>query len=259
MGTDVNLASIKTTVEVDDAIAGVYGSRFEARPRLSHITALWEQASGPLRTIRINEHAPKSALDWFVLNASRARADAIITTGQILRDEPSLTYSLSGPNALERVLLRWRRERWGLSEPPWLLILTSGKRVDYTHPAFRGWARPVIFTSDQEASRYLADAPCPVVSDATPDLVRAVQHLRAQRECSSVSIETGPTTSRALYEEPLALDEALVSVFKGRSLPTQAQGEPFVDLSELRARFSTESAQAHQEPSGPWSFYRFTR
>lgn len=259
MGTDVHLASIETADQVDDAIADIYGSRFEARPRLSHITALWEQRPSLLRTIRINDHAPKSGLDWFVLNASRARADAVITTGQILRDEPTLTYSLSGPNALESVLLRWRHERWGLATPPWLLILTSGKRVDYSHPAFHGWARPVIFTSDRGASRHLADAPCAVVSDAAPNLERAIKHLRAQRDCASVSIETGPTTSRPLYDKPLALDEALVSVFKGDSLPTQASGEPFLSLSEFRTRFSSESACTHQEPSGPWSFHRFRR
>src|SRR5687768_10109429 len=37
------------------------------------------------RVIRIGEHSPKSAWDFFVLHLARASADAIVTTGKILR------------------------------------------------------------------------------------------------------------------------------------------------------------------------------
>ncbi len=259
MAVTDSLSGASTTAQVDEVLSRIYGTNLDERPAVSHITALWRQPSGGLRTIRINEHAPKSSLDWFVLNASRARAEAIITTGKILRDEPDLTYTLHGPNELGELLLRWRHEKWGLTDPPWVLVLTGGKNVDFGHPVFRGWARPLIFTSDDGASRYLAHAPCPVVADAAPNLRRAVHHLRQQRRCGLVSIEAGPNTSRTLYDDPIVIDELLLSEFEGASLPEEARGDEFLELDRLRRLLPNESSGAYEEPSGPWRFHRLSR
>lgn len=248
----------RSVTDIDEALTKAYGSDLSERSAVSHITAVWEEQPGVLRTIRINEHAPKSERDFFVLNASRARADAIITTGKILRDEPELTYVLAGPDEAVAALHKWRKEKWGLSEPPWILVLTSGRDLDLDHPVFHGWARPMIFTSDRGAARHLAHARIPVVADEAPSIRRAIQHLHRARGCQSVSIEAGPNTSRELYDEPRVVDELLLSVFCGAELNHEAQGDAFLKLNGVRALFDEESSGEHEEPSGPWRFSRFT-
>ena len=63
-----------------------------------HVAAVWETPDGRYRTLRVGEGAIRSASDAVVLSAARARADAIVTTGRILRDEPELMHP------------RWHRE-----------------------------------------------------------------------------------------------------------------------------------------------------
>ena len=76
-----------------------------------HVTALWAPPEGERRTLLIGEHSPKSDHDFFSLNLARARADAILVTGKILREEPTLRYDLQGAGELPAALAAWRRER----------------------------------------------------------------------------------------------------------------------------------------------------
>ena len=71
-----------------------------------HVVATWFDGESH-RVIRITPRSPKSETDFFVLNLARARADAIITTGRILRDEPELEYAL--PSAWAGSLIAWRQ------------------------------------------------------------------------------------------------------------------------------------------------------
>ncbi|HSN84712.1 MAG TPA: hypothetical protein VLS88_19175 [Polyangiales bacterium] len=255
-----SLVELTDATSVDHAARALFGSPFDSRPSVSHSIAVWSSGEdAPLTTIRINEHNPKSDLDFLSLHIGRARADAIIITGKILRDEPSLSYDLHADPRWGDALVSWRERRWGLFEPPWVLILTASGDFDFKHPVFRSWARPLIFTTDQTATRKLAAAPCPVISDEAPDIRKAIQHLQTARECECVSIEAGPSTVRSLYERPMCVKELLLSVYLGSCLDERARGEPLIKLSEVRAMFRSETSATHRDGDQYWSFHRMCR
>jgi riboflavin biosynthesis pyrimidine reductase len=254
------IVELTDAASVDRAARALFGSPIDTRPAVSHVFAAWRSAEGvPLTTININEYAPKSELDWLALHISRARADGIIITGKILRDEPNLSYSLEADPRWGNALLKWRERRWGIFEPPWILVLTESGDIDFDHPVFHGWGRPMIFTSDRTATRKLAAAPVPVVSDEAPDIRRAIRHLQLSRDAECVSIEAGPSTARGLYERPMVIKELLLTVYMEPSLDPRAQGEPLVRLSEVRSLFHNETSAAHRDSGKHWSFYRLRR
>lgn len=255
-----SLVELTDAASVDRAARALFGSSFETRPAVSQSFVAWRAAEDePLDTILINEHSPRSDLDFLALHISRARADAIVITGKILRDEPNLSFDLRADPRWGDALLKWRERRWGLFDPPWLLILTGRGELDFDHPVFHGWAKPLIFTNDRAAARKLAAAPCPVVADEAPDIRRAIRHLQVARDCECVSIEAGPSTVRALYERPIAIKELLLSVYLEPSLDERAQGAPLISLSEVRALFRTETCTVHREEGRHWSFHRLRR
>jgi riboflavin biosynthesis pyrimidine reductase len=255
-----SLVELTDAASVDRAARALFGNSLDTRPAVSQSFVAWRAAEDePLTTILINEHSPKSDLDFLALHISRARADAIVITGKILRDEPKLGFDLCADPRWGDALLNWRERRWGLFDPPWLLILTDRGELDFDHPVFHGWARPVIFTNDQAAARKLAAAPCPVVADAAPDIRRAIRHLQVTRRCECVSIEAGPSTVRALYERPMAIKELLLSVYLEPTLDERAQGAPLISLSEVRALFRSETCAVHREQGRHWSFHRLRR
>ncbi|MFZ1863153.1 MAG: hypothetical protein WAU39_02930 [Polyangiales bacterium] len=254
------LVELTDAASVDRAARALFGSPVDSRPAVSHSMAVWSAREDvPLTAIRINEHSPKSDLDFLSLHIGRARADGIIVTGKILRDEPTLRYDLRADSRWGDALVKWRERRWGLFEPPWLLILTASGDFDFAHPVFHGWARPVIFTTDRAATRKLAAAPCPVVSDDAPDMEKAIRHLQIAHECECVSIEAGPSTVRSLYKRPMRVKELLLSVYLESSLDERAQGAPLIKLSEVRAMFRRETSATHREGNHHWSFHRLRR
>jgi hypothetical protein len=255
-----SLVELTDAASVDRAARALFGGPLDTRPAVSHSAAVWRpDEDEPVTSIRINEHSPKSDLDFLALNIGRARADGIIITGKILREEPGLSYDLHADPRWGDALVDWRERRWGLCDPPWLLILTGGRDLDFSHPVFDGWAKPIIFTSDRAASRKLAAAPCPVIADAAPDIRRAIAHLHVARECECVSVEAGPSTTRALYESPMAVGELLASVYLDQQLDERAQGAPLVKLSEARRMFRSETSATHREHGQHWSFHRLRR
>lgn len=245
---------------VDETAEALFGSRLDELPAVSQSTAVWAVPGGQtLSTIRLDEHAPKSDLDFLALNIARARADAIVITGKILRDEPELRYELRADPRWGDALVQWRKARWGMDEDPWLLVLTSGRELSFEHPVFRSQVRPLIFSDDRGASRYLSDSPYPVIADASPSLRSAIKHLQQARECRCVSVEAGPSTSRSLFDAPLAVDELLLSVYESPALDPRSQGEPFLSLNELRALMPQVSMSRHRDASGQWAFHRLRR
>ncbi len=254
------IVELTDPASVDQASRALFGSRIDTRPPISHSFAAWRASpDAPLTTIKINEYGPKSDLDFLALHIARARADAIVITGKILRDEPALSFDLRADPRWGDALVQWRKRRWGLPDPPWLLILTGSGDIDFEHPVFRSEVRPLIFTSDRTASRKLADSPCPVVADEAPDIRRAIEHLQVMRECECVSIEAGPSTARALYERPMAVRELLLSVYLDPELDERARGAPLVHLSEVRRWFRSETSVTHRDRGQLWTFYRLSR
>lgn len=211
-------------------IREIYGDDLLAPAGVVHVTSAWSDPDGRLFTLRIGSLTPRSATDFFALELARARADAIVTTGQILRDEPGLTSDLTDPE-----LLAWRRERLEKSVPPLSLVLSRDTGLDRSHPLFAA----------SEA----------VVRNAS--LRDSLGWLRDERGITSVAIEAGPSTTRALYEEPVVVDELMLSICRVPSLPAGVRGGELFELAALDRIFGQRSACTREEESGTWSFLRF--
>lgn len=239
---------------VDAHIARMYGPvDLRAATGLVHVAAV----AGPRwEVIRIGPDSPASLHDRFALELCRARADAIVVTGKILRDEPDLRYDLAlGLDTLSTGLHAWRRERMGKVEPPTLLVLTSGRGLDPGHPALSAdsWARPLVFTS-RDAELPPLTIECARVE--APSLAAAVAFLR-DRGAKTVALEAGPGTTAPSYrgEHPV-IDELLLSRYGG-----DLDGVPVTDAftPPKPDGFLRRSHLQVDEPSGPWSFSRWVR
>lgn len=254
--TDLDPAQIVTAGGVSRLARAIYGAPLGAMRGVLHVVAVAEE-DGARRVMRIGPHAPKSAMDHFVLDLARARVDAILVTGAILRAEPTLRYDLAGPGRSERAFEAWRRDVAGLSEPPWLLVLTGGD-VRFDHPAFSSWARPIVYTRASVAARLRA--PCEVIGVDAPSARGAIDYLLRERGCASVSVEAGPSTAVPLYDPPVAIDELMLSVFEEK-LDPRARGGRFPSEADLASAGLTRTHEPHhhREPSGPWRFERWTR
>jgi riboflavin biosynthesis pyrimidine reductase len=249
-------ADCRTADDVDALARALYGA-VPLGDGVVHVTALWSPTSGPSLTLRINEHTPRSAHDFFALNLARARADAIIVTGKVLREEPTLRYDLQGAAGLPAALDAWRRERAGREQPPFVYVLTSGRGLDADHPVWSSWARPVVFTSGQAALSLPERVEVARVNE--PSLRAAIAHAR-DRGARCVSVEAGPSTSRALYEDPALVDELLLSELLVDDIPEVARGDELVDRERLHELLPRASAPAGiEEPSGRWRFSRLLR
>ncbi|MCG8423366.1 MAG: hypothetical protein MJE77_36160 [Proteobacteria bacterium] len=274
---DDHRTQFRDAASVANALTRMYGAEFGqpvAKPEIIHVMAVWQRGDDYI-TLRINQDTPKSDRDFFVLNAARARADAIVTTGRILRDEPDLVHDLDGPGQTGSGLAAWRRDILGKPEPPHVLILTSGRgipgasdppRPDCSvadwHPAVRGWARPIIYTTETTAAalRGREGDRIRVVGAESPGLRSAIVYLRDQLGCRTISIEAGPSTVRDLYNDPVLVDELLLSVFHGKRVPDSVRGAPFIPSETVAAMFArTAPAFSLTEPSGPWRFHRLVR
>lgn len=242
-------------VDLDARIRRLYDESDLLRPGVIHVLALADRDDGP-RVIKIGPDSPKSTHDFFALNLARARADAIIVTGKILRDEPQLRYDLQGDAA--DALSRWRRDIAHKPAPPRLVVLTSGRHIDFEHPAFSSWAEPWLFTSREAAGDLTPPQRVNVWGSASPGIRQAVDWLKAQG-ARTISIEAGASTATELYEPPLAVDEVMRSVFEG-SLDPEHLDRPFLDDELLERHFGAAHTRARlDEPSGPWRFERWLR
>lgn len=253
------IAGLVTAGDVAAMAGRLYGDRLASPGGGRHViqpAAVWRRGDGALVTLRINDATPKSALDFFVLNLCRARADAIVTSGKILREEADLRHDLQGP--AKEALRAWREEL-GTREPPISLVLTSGRGLDLGHPLFGGGTRPLIYTSPEGGER-LAGADVEVIAVTAPSLRGALAELGERYGARTISIETGPSSSAALYEPPPAVDELLLSVYEEHELPEQARGGAFLEPRRLAALFERPRPPYRTlAPSGRWSFARYLR
>ena len=217
---------------------------------VSHVTATWAKPGDGLWVMAIRDDTPKSEHDFFMLNLARARADAILVTGKVLREEPELRYTLQGSDRLPEALAEWRAVYAGRSEPPLLIVLTSGRGLDARHPALSGeWARPVIYTSNDAE---LAPSKARVVRSSKPDARSAIRWAQSQG-AAIVSLEAGPSTVAPLYDPPCVIDELLLGVHHAPSLP---EGIAVAKLFEEDESFGMGTG-SHRV--GRWTFARELR
>ncbi|MEM6291946.1 MAG: hypothetical protein AAGA54_11800 [Myxococcota bacterium] len=245
---------------IHDRLEALFGDA--ALPRdvgVLHVLSTWRDED-QARVIRITPQSPKSPTDFFLLNLARARADAIVVTGKILRDEPHLRYDLQGEAAGD--LHAWRHAAMERSDPPRVVVLTSGRDLDLDHPTFHGWARPVIATGPEAACRLrgpASDRRIEIATLANPGIREAIRWCQAGG-AATVSVEAGPSTARALYADPPAVDELLLSEFLEPDLPHDLRGPSAFDRPPGGLGFRRLSpGVTRSEPSGRWRFTRLSR
>ena len=261
----------RTAADVERLAEVLYGSRPSHLGRhwgtgVLHPTSVWRGAQGDAdkpMTLRIGDQTPKSEWDDLALGLARARADAIITSGRILRTEPNLRHDMPGPGSLPTALAEWRRER-GKSKPPLSLIMSLSGEIDLEHPLFGGPGRVLVYTSERGAwhlDSRAADAAVEVQAVAEPTAQGAIDFARAAFGCATISIEAGPSISRRLYDEPAAIDEVLLSTYLGTELPTAARGGRQISRTWLDYRYERVSTSTQPAPGAPnaWRFERFLK
>lgn len=260
MRGDDDIARITTAAQVQAKAEALYGSDLAATG-VVHVTAVTRRR-GAYETLKIGPETPESNHDFFVLNLTRARADAILTTGKNLRAEPELVHRLQGPGQVSRALLKWRERYLKKSRPPVTLVLTSGRDVDLEHPVFHSWTRPVIFTGRDGQWRLESRAPdrgVEIVGVDEPGVRAAIECLRFEFGAATIAIEAGPSVSRRLYQEPAAVDELLLSV-ADVPVPDGVRGDVLLSAEDLGRLFPPpRPAYRVETGDGTWSFYRFRR
>lgn len=245
--------------EVAAWLAELLGSRALSDHGVLHVTSAVRTGDGALHVLAIGPGAPPSEADSFLLNLARARADAILTTGAIVRAEPGLRMSLGGPHAA--ALARYRREVLGKSEPPWCAILTRDGRLPRLHPLWEDGTPKLVLTIPEHVEAltdelgHVEARPLEVL--AVPGLsARSACALLRQRGARLISVEAGPSANASLYEHPALVDELSLSLFEGERAQVPLGGA----LSPLLcAGMVCVAETVRSEPSGPWRYQRWLR
>ncbi len=255
-----SIEELRSSTDVSAALREMYGIEAPRPEGVIHVTSVSNQ-SGGLVTLNINARTPTCPHDLFALNVTRAWSDVVVTSGRILREEPTLRHDLQGPDEEKRALREWRRMVVGRGASR-TLILTSGRGLDPGHPIFASSRNVIVFTASDAAShlaRVLRRVDCQVVGVDRPSARSAVEYLRAEAGFRAISIELGPSSSVALYERPPLVNELWLSVYSGH-VPPSVRGKPFLGMAEIRGILPRESgAFVATGSGGPWAFRRFLR
>lgn len=238
-------------------IEATYGAAALPAAAVLHVTAVWAAPSGARLTLRIGPASPRSPRDRFALGLARARCDAVLTTGRILREEPALRHRYLDEAAGEAALAAWRRATTGRTQRPETVILTGGNALDFHHPVFHDGAPVTLFTGEPAAAALRPAAPSGVrvLDDPAPSARRAVEVLRG--EGKSVCVEVGASSSAGLYDAPSRVEELMLSTFLGAELPEAARGPRF-EMDRLAAIGAHRvGASELREASGSWRFERY--
>jgi riboflavin biosynthesis pyrimidine reductase len=250
---------VRSGDDVSRALARCFGHDPARDQGILHSAAVWEGPHGT-RALRIGEHAPHSAIDFFLLHAARARASAIVTTGRILREEPRLRYDLAAASAFSDALIDYRARHVGLAGRATVVVLSRGGDLTFTHPAFHGWALPVLFVPTS-APKSLDDVAgfhgIRVRRFASLDLDVALAALRDEGSQTTL-VEAGVSTTKSRYEAGRGIDELVLSRFLEPAIDSRAIGGEFPDRASLEHIFGAPASEcAFTEPSGNWSVTRY--
>lgn len=256
----MRVEDVKTPADVDALADAMLGPGAATATGVVHVASAWRSPEGALHTLHIHPGTPQSPHDAFLLALARARADAIVTTGRILRDEPGVTHTPRGP--ARAALASWRFERLGLIEPPVLLVLSSGRDLPARHPSFEAAVRPVLFVQADQRERLEARMPARVAvhGDEQTSLPRALAWLAGEAGATRVSVEAGPTTAAALYDDPPLVDALWLARFGGAD-PGGASLGPRLPSPDTIARCLPDASPSFrvEEGDAPWHFQRFAR
>jgi riboflavin biosynthesis pyrimidine reductase len=232
---------------------------------LLHVAAVWEAPDGRYATLRVGEGALRTASDAVVLSAARARADAIVTTGRILRDEPGLVHASIADAGVTAELEGLRRTVWGLEGPPWIAVLTASGELPEAHPALVHAERLLVLTGKAGAAKLRADATLPpaaeIVAVPEPGPRALVEHLRDVRGCASIVVEAGASTAARLYGGAGGgIDELWLTVCQADDVPAGQLVGPFVERETIEATLGAPvHTERHLDGGVPWATLVYQR
>lgn len=237
----------------------LYGELSNAPEGVIHTVSAVRAASGRLHVIKIQQGAPPSSTDGFVLRYWRAHYDAVITTGKVVRAEPTLSYAPQGE--LAQGLMRYRSQVLGKSEPLRCVILTRSADLPADHPIFveAHAGKPLVLTLSEKAPRLrrALRERAQVVEIESLDVRRAVAYL--QREgAAAIGIEAGPSVASELYRAPMRIDHLMLSVCEAAVAAEIVGGQLPAD-AELFGALQLVSDVSCDEESGPWRFQHWQR
>jgi riboflavin biosynthesis pyrimidine reductase len=246
---DVQLEALKARARA------IYGELASTPSGVIHIASAVRRTSGRLHVIKIQTGAPQSSTDSFVLNFWRAHYDAILTTGQILRAEPTLSY------ARPVGLTRYREQVLGKSGNVRCAILTRGLQLSAEHPVFRDASgiELLVLTPPQnvlELRKALGDR-AEVVGLPQLDARAALDFLQ-RTGSTTIGVEAGPSVAGTLYGGDSRVDHLMLSISEAQ-LPDDGVGGALPADAELFARLRLVSEAARAEESGPWRFQHWQR
>lgn len=241
-------------MSVEARIEGIWGDALRAGPGVLHVAAIGTDRDGRPCVVRIGPEAPRSSTDAFALSVARARSDAILTTGRILRSEPDLRY------ALPPEIGSWRSRALGKARTPRVVVLSRTLDLPWEHPAL---PRDAILVTEGGGS----GAPPPIPPGFGGEVLRlpdssvrgAIEALQA-RGFADVCVEAGPSSSSALYDAPVVVDELLLSVYAEEALVADLVAGPFSSWPDLERAFGEARSDVSRiEESGRWRFLRYCR
>jgi len=248
-----------TALAVARRVGELYNDDLLEDEGVLQVSSGWIDPQSVLHSLRIGPQAPRSATDGFVLGLARARADIIVTTGRILRDEPGLVHEIASDPQLD--LSAWRREHLLRSSLPEVAVLTSGRALDWNHPVFSGGSRVSIFTGEDQSNALSIKAKergVKLITDPEPTLEGLLAYLGTRDEVRTVTLEVGPSTVASLYAGGGHVQEWMLSACLAETIAQEAVGDLWPDASQrLRAGLRLRSECRLEEESGPWAFQRF--
>lgn len=250
-----------------DAVHALKQAIYGALPRapqgaiegVIHTVAAVRRPPGRWHVIKIQAGAPHSESDAFVLNFWRAHYDAILTTGQILRSEPTLSYAQKGPLALG--LTRYRREVLGNSGPTRCAIMTRGPQLPLDHPVFQDAPEIelVVLTAPQNVTelRKTLKNRAEVVGLDALDARTALDFLK-RTGARTIGVEAGPSVAGTLYGQSPVIEHLMLSICDTPVEP-QIVGGGLPEDAAFFADLTCMSEVSRAEQSGPWRFQRWQR
>ncbi|MFO0689867.1 MAG: hypothetical protein U0900_14315 [Myxococcota bacterium] len=266
----------RATIEAE--LADLYGPDVDwlRETGVVHVAAI---GARPRAALALGPAAPASPTDRFVLGFARARADAIVTTGAILRAEPDLVHRASDAPDEDAAWRAWRAERLARRVAPECVVVSQSGQLPRAHPALRGPGRATVVTTGAGRAR-LEGAALPFSVVALEDaevgtgpedlLSAAIAWLRRARGAETVVVEAGPRSTVGLYlgrdgdRAITRVDELLLSLFRGDAFEA-VPGPTMPETAVLAACFGgaaspqPRSRRGRQEPSGAWEFERYRR
>lgn len=257
--TDANSQLALAMASVCAQARAIYGELTPAPTGVIHTVSAVRCTLGQLHVIKIEDNAPKSSTDFFVLNLWRVHCDAILTTGQILRAEPTLSYAPQGPFALG--LTYYREQVLGKSGVTKCAILTRGPQLPADHPVFRKspGLELLVLTHPQhvaELQKLLEDR-AEVVGLAQLDARGALDFLK-RAGAQTIGVEAGPSVAGTLYTVPAAVEHLMLSICEAPVEP-RSVGGALPSNPQLFAGLRLVSEVTRTEESGEWRFQHWQR